>query len=115
MCCSGDTTFAGGDRETRKACRKKRHLNGTPKGPLLSKRPFRGNPEASCLRPGSLRRRRELRVSTRARHVDVDLPVADVGGEFLPLCPVLADRQLDLVFDHPLEESCAVGEAVPVG
>src|SRR3954454_970526 len=115
MCCSGDTTFADGDRETRKASRKKNHPNGTKKGPLLSKRPFRGNPEASCVRPGSLCRRRELRVSTRARHVDVDLSVADVGREFLPFCPVLANRQLDLVFDHPLEKSCAVGEAVAVG
>src|SRR4051794_33481399 len=48
MCCSGDTTFADGDRETKKASLKKDHPKGTKKGPLLSKRPFRGSPEASC-------------------------------------------------------------------
>src|SRR6188508_827740 len=107
---SSGTTSVEGDRETKKAWRRM-PTRSKKRRPLLNKRPSPGSPEQL-----GLRRRCELRILTvRARDVDLDVPVADIGRELVPFRPALTDRQLDLGLNHALQEARTVGQAIPVG
>src|SRR5689334_19427131 len=62
--------------------------------------------------PGTLRRPGKRASTGESRHFDREVSVADDDVEVAGFLPALADRQLDQLVDHALQEPGAVGEAV---